>query len=247
MKDNFFNLSSTSKAQSMQYAPRTSSVKTESQQMSSPRTVQSVTSNKLKFREVLKIPQVTLPLPGEKSYEPFSHFRPTHSKVQSVHHYNSAKPRKTTPTARSSSHTQLPLKKAEKSAHQPKFKPPHSPHVQDGREQLFLLKEFHATSTLAQLLSSEQRSAGKGSVHKPHQSKRINGTPTSSLTDQTLSSYLNKWDKIGHMLRAGLSSTEGAGHHKPCPSNGVPHLDKSNQNKARFHSSGRSHSLISGP
>lgn len=245
--------SSPIKAQSMQYAPRTSSVKTghASYQTSSPRTVQSVTTNRFKFREVLKIPQVTLPLPGEKSYEPFSHFRPSHSRVQSGHHYNSAKPQKTTPTttytARSSSHTQLPLKKAQTSAHQPKFKP-HSPHVQDGREQLFLLKEFHATSTLAQLLSSEQRSAGNGSIHKPHQLKRIHGSPTSSLTDQTLCSYLNKWDKIGQMLRAGMSSTEGEGHHKPCPSNRAPHLGKSHhKNKTRFHSNGCSHSLISGP
>lgn len=253
IKDSFFKPSSPSKDQSMQYAPRTSSVKTGngSYQMFSSRTVQSVTSNRFKFREVLKIPQVTLPLPGEKSYEPFSHFRPSHGRVRSGHHYNSAKPRETTPTptytVRSSLHTQLPLKKAHKSAHQPKFKSPHSPHVQDGREQLFLLKEFHATSTLAQLLSSKQRNGGKDSVHKPHQSKRTHDTTASSLTDQTLSSYLNKWDKIGHMLRAGMSGTEGEGRHKPCPSNGAPHFGKSHHNRERFHSSGRSHPLINGP
>lgn len=254
MKDNFLKLSSPSQAQSMHNAPGTSSVRTgnESYRTSSPRKVQSVTSSRFKFREVLKIPQVTLPLPGEKSYKPFSYFGPSHSRVQSVHHDNSAKPRKTTPTptytARSSSHSQLPSKNAQKSAQQPKFKfkPPHSPHVQNGREQLFLLKEFHATSTLAQLLRSEQRSTGKGSIHKSHQLKRNHGTPTSSLTDQTLSSYLNKWDKIGHMLRAGISGTEGEGHHKPCPSNAAPPLDKSHHNKASYHSSGRSHSLMSG-
>ncbi|XP_075873364.1 cilia- and flagella-associated protein 337-like [Nelusetta ayraudi] len=249
MKESFFKLSSPGRAQSVQYAPRTSSVRTgnESQQTSSPRAVQSVSSSRFKFREVLKIPQVTLPSPGEKSYEPFSHFRPGHSRVQSVHHYGSAKPRKTTPTptytTRGSSHTQLPFKKVQKSAHEPKFKPPHSPNIQDGREQLFLLKEFHATSSLAQLLSGEQRSTAKGSVHKPHLSKRIHGTPTSSLTDgtfpQALSSYLHKWDKIGHLLRAGMSGTEGEGHRKPSPSNGEPHLGKSHHSKARLHSRGR--------
>lgn len=250
-KDSIFKLSSPGKAQSMQYAPRTSCVKTgnESYQTSSSRTVQSVTTNRFKFREVLKIPKVTLPLPGEKSYGQFSDLRPSHSRVQTGHHYNSAKPRKTTSTAaytaRSSPHMQLPLKKAQKSGHQPKFKPPHTLHVQDGREQQFLLKEFHATSTLAQLLSSEQRNGRNGSVHKPHQSKRVHGSPTSSLTDLTLSSYLNKWDKIGHMLRAGLNSTEGEGH-KPCPSNRAPHHGKSHHNKTRFHSNGHSHLLNSG-
>lgn len=248
MKDNFLKLSSPSKAQSMHYSPGTSSVRTdnESNPNTSSRTFQSLTSNRFKFREVLKIPQVTLPLPGEKSYETFSHIRPSHFRVQSGHHYDSNKPRKTTTTptkiARSSSHSQLPLKIPQKSVNPPKFKPPHSPHVQDGREQLVLLNEFQATSTLAQLLSSKQRSTVKGSIHSPQQLKRNHGSPTSSITDRTLSSYLKKWDKIGHMLQAGISVTEGEGHHNPRPSNGGPPFSKSHH-KTRYH---RNNSLISG-
>lgn len=234
------------RAQGVQHAPRSSSVRTgnEPYQTSCPRTVQRVTTNRFKFREVLKIPQVTLPSPGERSYEAFSHFRPSHSRV---YHHSSAKPPKTTPartyTTRSSSHTQLPFKKVQESVHETKFKPRQSPNVQDGREQLFPLKEFHATSSLAQLLSGEQRSALKGSVHKARLSKRIRATLTSSLTDETFpqtpSSYLNKWDKIGHMLRAGTSGTDGEGHRKPCSSNGEPPLGKSHHDKARLRSRGR--------
>lgn len=241
MQESFFKLSSPGRAPGLRTGK-------ESYQSSPTRTVPSVSSNRYKFREVLKIPQVTLQGPGEKPDEQFSNFQPIHSKVQSMYHYNSSEPQQSTSrhTTRSSSHTQLPFKKgAQSSAHQQRFKSPHSPSLQHGREQPLQRNEFHSPSSFAQLLSGrrEQKGAVKSNVHKPQLSKRVHSTPTSSLTDeafpQMLSSYLNKWDKIGHMLRAGLSATEQERHQKPCPSNGVPNFDKSHHSKARFPSSSR--------
>lgn len=251
-REDFLKLCAPSRTQSRPHAPRTSSigVGSDSNQSFSQRTFPNVSTNRYKFREVLKIPKVTLPCPPDKSFEPFPQFQPTHKKMQVMHRRTPAKPSHTTltpggmNTTWSSSHMQSSLRKGDqRSAHQPKFRSPQSPNIQDGTERFSPRKEFQTTSNFAKLLKGQQRSTVKGSVIKPCPSKRIHSAQASSLTaqsdqnetfPQTISSYLNKWDKIGHMLRVQLNDTVEERNLKPCPSKGAKSL-----HRASLHSAGR--------